>query len=452
MRKTLILLLLLAAPVTAQLRDKVRVLTVAQLPAACTAARIYNVIDGNSTTDCTTGGSTNAVWCQCDSGGASYTGISVAAGGGDVTDVGDCATGACFTAAGTGNSLVFEGATADGFETTLTATDPGADFTLTLPAETGTLVTSGNIAISDLANGTDGELVTWDSSGVPTTVPVGTVGQVLTSAGAGAEPTFQAAAGGGLSNIVEDVSPQLGAQLDINGFALGDGTLELLTFSETGSAINHVQLANAAIGNGPTISAVGDDTDVPLIISAKGSGVLTLEGGGDSSEGLIIDYSDGATDNPLTIGDGQGTCPDGPCFASLDDDLALYASNNTLYWSTGTSVFTVWQSLWIANDGQRPYLVGNVDATSTQPGFAWGGDADTGMGQAGLDQLSLIAGAVEALRATETAGAIVITFHTDAAAPGTCSIGDFYVDTSGAFCACTAANTWSNMTATGACT
>lgn len=38
-----------------------------------------------------------------------------------------------------------------------------------------------------------------------------------------------------------------------------------------------------------------------------------------------------------------------------------------------------------------------------------------------------------------------------ATAPATCSIGDFYVDTSGAACACTAADTWSNMTATGTC-
>lgn len=38
-----------------------------------------------------------------------------------------------------------------------------------------------------------------------------------------------------------------------------------------------------------------------------------------------------------------------------------------------------------------------------------------------------------------------------ATAPATCSIGHIYSDTSGAMCACTAANTWSNMTATGAC-
>lgn len=59
---------------------------------------------------------------------------------------------------------------------------------------TGNSIT--NIDVADLATGTDGELITWDASGNPATVSVGTSGQVLTSNGAGAAPTFQAAGGG----------------------------------------------------------------------------------------------------------------------------------------------------------------------------------------------------------------------------------------------------------------
>jgi hypothetical protein len=47
-----------------------------------------------------------------------------------------------------------------------------------------------------LADGTDGELITWDTAGVADTVAVGTVGDVLTSGGTGVAPTFQAPAGG----------------------------------------------------------------------------------------------------------------------------------------------------------------------------------------------------------------------------------------------------------------
>ena len=54
-----------------------------------------------------------------------------------------------------------------------------------------------NVTVSQLANGTDGELITWDTAGAPTTVPVGTATHVLTSNGAGATPTFQAAGGSG---------------------------------------------------------------------------------------------------------------------------------------------------------------------------------------------------------------------------------------------------------------
>jgi len=44
-----------------------------------------------------------------------------------------------------GNNIVLEGATADAFETTVTAGDPTADRTITLPDVTGTVVTTGNL-------------------------------------------------------------------------------------------------------------------------------------------------------------------------------------------------------------------------------------------------------------------------------------------------------------------
>ena len=46
----------------------------------------------------------------------------------------------------TDSSIVFEGATADAHETTLTVVDPTADRTITIPNETGTLITSASAA------------------------------------------------------------------------------------------------------------------------------------------------------------------------------------------------------------------------------------------------------------------------------------------------------------------
>ena len=58
----------------------------------------------------------------------------------------------------------------------------------------GTGNSLSNVDVADLANGTDGELITWDAAGAPATVSTGTSGHVLTSNGAGAAPTFQAVA------------------------------------------------------------------------------------------------------------------------------------------------------------------------------------------------------------------------------------------------------------------
>ena len=83
---------------------------------------------------------------------------------------------------------------------------------------------------------------------------------------------------GALTDIVGDTTPQLGGQLDVNGNAIGDGMLELLAFSETASAVNEVTVTNAATGNAPSLSATGDDTNIDLELTAKGSGTVTAGG------------------------------------------------------------------------------------------------------------------------------------------------------------------------------
>lgn len=90
-------------------------------------------------------------------------------------------------------------------------------------AEAGaaTSVATGVVAVTDIANGTDGELITWSATGVAETVAVGTATHVLTSNGVGLAPTFQAAAGGGsptqeFYQHVQAVSG--GASLTFNGY------------------------------------------------------------------------------------------------------------------------------------------------------------------------------------------------------------------------------------------
>ena len=56
-----------------------------------------------------------------------------------VTDVDGITGGNTFV-----SSIIFEGATADAYETTLTVVDPTADRTITLPNVTGTVLTTAN--------------------------------------------------------------------------------------------------------------------------------------------------------------------------------------------------------------------------------------------------------------------------------------------------------------------
>lgn len=126
------------------------------------------------------------------------TGISVADG--DKGDIVISSSGTVFTI----------GANAVGFSELLDATQEaligagtsGAFQEITLG--TGLAISSGvlsftiqakSVSVAMLADGTDGELLTWDAAGEAATVPVGTAAQVLTSNGAGAAPTFQDPAG-----------------------------------------------------------------------------------------------------------------------------------------------------------------------------------------------------------------------------------------------------------------
>jgi hypothetical protein len=60
----------------------------------------------------------------------------------------------------------------------------------------------------DIADGTAGEIMTWDAAGVAALVATGAATEVLTSNGAGTAPTFQAGGGGG---AVASVFTRVGA-------------------------------------------------------------------------------------------------------------------------------------------------------------------------------------------------------------------------------------------------
>jgi hypothetical protein len=101
-----------------------------------------------------------------------------------------------------------------------------------------------------------------------------------------------------VAEVVADVTPQLGGMLDVNGQAIGDGTLELIKFTETASAVNEITVTNAATSNGPEISATGGDTNIDLKLTPKATGKLVLDG-------LSFPNADGSANQFLKT-DGSG--------------------------------------------------------------------------------------------------------------------------------------------------
>ena len=113
-------------------------------------------------------------------------------------------------------------------------------------------------------------------------------------------------------DIVSDTSPQLGGDLDTNSAnikiddahgILDDDGNEQIIFQKTASAVNQFDITNAATGNNPSISATGDDSNIGITLTPKGTGEIVIAAG-DLNYGGPAVTSTGAELNKL---DGAGT-------------------------------------------------------------------------------------------------------------------------------------------------
>jgi hypothetical protein len=67
---------------------------------------------------------------------------------------------------------------------------------------------------------------------------------------------------------------------------------EEIIFTTTASAVNEITIANAATGNSPNISVTGDDTNIGLSVSTKGTGLILFNDGAYNADATL---TDGAT-------------------------------------------------------------------------------------------------------------------------------------------------------------
>ena len=255
---------------------------------------------------------------------------------------------------GSGN-IIFEGSTADGNETILTAADAtGGDKTLTLPNETGTILsTASSIANSNLANST----ITFGSASVALGSTVTGISvtnlQAITKLQVGAEGgagniilqssgiTFEGATGGVDANetllaVTDPTADRTITFPDATGtvallsslsIASGSGLTYNSSTGEFGTnAIPNSQLANSSITIGGTGVALGGSiTTFSGLTSVTADAVVTKTGGfrvidsTDNTKQVAFDASavSGSTTRTLAVPD-------------VSDTLVLLGATQTL--------------------------------------------------------------------------------------------------------------------------
>lgn len=157
-------------------------------------------------------------------------------------------------------SLVFEGATANAFETTLAVTDPTADRTVTLPDVTGTVITTGDTGTVTSTMIADGTIVNGDinaSAAIADTklATISTAGKVSNSATTAASTNTASAI------VARDAS--------------GNFTAGTITAALTGNASTATALSSSR-----TFALTGDITGSVSSDLASGASITTAIGTG----------------------------------------------------------------------------------------------------------------------------------------------------------------------------
>jgi len=249
-----------------------------------------------------------------------------------------------------GNTPTFDlsSATTVGGSETITSASTTDTFTNKTFDANGTGNSLSNVDVADLANGTDGELITWSAAGAPTTVGAGTADQVLTSNGAGAAPTFQAAPAPSASAATDPYTYGQGFGASTQMGSVSDDPNFCCTATEGGGGV--VTAFRGAIEEG--VGASYSEAYYAGAIQTKG---LSALGGGSTPRGrpvvwrghlywgdyanwFQVDYVNNSIAttgnwNTLTL---SGFPAGNKAFIGFEGDNLWFKSNSTNTWYYGT--------------------------------------------------------------------------------------------------------------------
>jgi len=193
------------------------------------------------------------------------------------------------------------------------------------------------------------------------------------------------------------------------GFIADANGNEQLIFQTTSSAVNQIDVTNAATGNAPSLTATGGDTNISLNLAGKGTGSVTVGGSAAKVAGKETIWVPAVAMYPNTTNGaeaGQVELSNGPEIKTLDfdkdsDENAQFAVAFPKSWNEGTITFQAFFTADSTNTGTVSWDLAGVAIADND-------SCNTAFGTAVAPTAKAHSGTANDLDVTAESGAVTI--------------------------------------------